>query len=872
MKFAERLRPEPDTRTLGIRHSKPFASPISSRFGFLALCCCTAVACLFSLTAHLNAADLSEAFRLFKSGKYGECTKLTDQAIDENEYSETWRLLNIRSHLEKGEYAKALGTLQTALERYPASIRLRWLGHRVLLFNSKPDQAKKLLDEIASLAEKQSWRYRDAINAVVLGRFELSRGVDASKVLKERFNLAKKLVPGYPESRIAAGQLALDKHDFAMAAQQFEEAARLDPYDPEIHFGIARAYEPSDSEQAAKALEAALKSNPKHVDSLLFMVDQHVDAERFEEAAKVLDQVFAVNPHEPRGWSYRSVLAHLANKPVQEKVCREKALAYWPANPEVDHLIGRKLSQKYRFKEGARHQRQALQFDSDYLPAKSQLAQDLLRLGNEEEGWKLAQEVYESDGYNIYAYNVVTLQDNMAKFRTLRSEGFILRMDSREAAIFGGRVLKLLERAKVSLCKKYEVEIDGPVVVEIFPRQQDFAIRTFGMPGGAGFLGVCFGKVITANSPSSQGATPSNWESVLWHEFCHVVTLTKTNNRMPRWLSEGISVYEEVQENSSWGQTMNPQYRQMILGGELTPVSQLSGAFLRPPSPLYLQFAYFESALVVEYLVQQHGLDKLKRILADLGVGMPINEALERHVGSLEVLDRKFEEFAKKRATELAPGVDWEEPTLPRAIRLEELAEWLKENPNNFAGQQLYAQRLMAAEKWQDAKKPLEKMHELYPDDSGANNALWLLAIVHRELGETGDERKVLSRLAKLDNDAVDVYLRLAELAAADGDWPEVLANAERTLAVNPLIKLPHEYAATAAEKLDNAARAIEAYRALLRLEPFDLADAHYRLANQLQQARRLEEAKRHVLMALEEAPRFRAAHKMLLEIVEAIP
>ena len=46
--------------------------------------------------------------------------------------------------------------------------------------------------------------------------------------------------------------------------------------------------------------------------------------------------------------------------------------------------------------------------------------------------------------------------------------------------------------------------------------------------GGAGFLGVCFGSVITANSPASQSASPANWQSVLWHEFCHVVTLQKT--------------------------------------------------------------------------------------------------------------------------------------------------------------------------------------------------------------------------------------------------------------------------------------------------------------------------------------------------------
>ena len=42
---------------------------------------------------------------------------------------------------------------------------------------------------------------------------------------------------------------------------------------------------------------------------------------------------------------------------------------------------------------------------------------------------------------------------------------------------------------------RVDVTLDGPVTVEIFPRQKDFAIRTFGLPGGAGFLGVCFGHI-----------------------------------------------------------------------------------------------------------------------------------------------------------------------------------------------------------------------------------------------------------------------------------------------------------------------------------------------------------------------------------------
>ena len=98
-------------------------------------------------------------------------------------------------------------------------------------------------------------------------------------------------------------------------------------------------------------------------------------------------------------------------------------------------------------------------------------------------------------------------------------------------------------------CEKYGVTLTEPVIVEIFPQQKEFAVRTFGLPGADGLLGVCFGRVVTANSPASQGEHPANWEAVLWHEFCHVVTLSKTRNKMPRWLSEGISVYEEGQEN-----------------------------------------------------------------------------------------------------------------------------------------------------------------------------------------------------------------------------------------------------------------------------------------------------------------------------------
>jgi tetratricopeptide (TPR) repeat protein len=848
--------------------SLPFCAAICGRAAALAG---LVLAALFLLPSVASAAELAECLQLFRAGKYAECIAGATEGIAASEFNENLRLVKMRAEMEIGRYGDALKTLDEALKQFPQSIQVRWVGREVCRYNQELQRAKLLESEIATLVEAQAWRYGDAVSQITLGRFFLSQGMDPKEVLDKRYNAVKRRQPNYAETFLASGELALSKHDYALASQAYSQAIKLDAGDPEAHLGVARAFAPSDGEKATESLQAALKINPSHVPSLLMLVDEHVDAERYDEADKVLQQVALVNPHQPKAAAYRAVLAHLRNKPDEEAKHRTAALRHWPANPEVDYLIGQKLSQKYRFAEGEKYQRQALAIDPNYLPAKLQLSQDLLRLGKEDEGWKLAGAVNELDGYNVVAHNLVTLQENLAKFRTLEEDGIVVRMDAREAEIYGSRVLDLLKRARQTLCAKYDVQLAGPVIVEMFPRQQDFAIRTFGLPGGAGFLGVCFGTVITANSPASQGENPSCWEATLWHEFCHVVTLSKTNNKMPRWLSEGISVYEERLADPAWGQAINPQYRQMLLGDELTPVSELSGAFLSPESPLHLQFAYFESSLVVEYLVQKHGIDTLKRVLVDLGVGMPINESLGRYTGSLKQLDDDFAKFAREKANTLAPKADWTEPELPRRATPEAIATWLKDHPSNYAALARLAQALITAEKWAEAKVPLAKMRELYPEAAGADSPYRMLSQVHRKLGESAEERGALEKLTSLSADDVEALARLAEIYATAGEWEAGKKVAERWLAVNPLEPRPHRAQAAAAEKLGEQSLAIGSYQALLLLDPIDPAALHLQLATALQSAGDLPAAKRHALLALDETPRYRAAHARLLEIVRAM-
>jgi tetratricopeptide (TPR) repeat protein len=836
------------------------------RLGPLALLWACGLAC----SPAAFAAELEEAQKLFRTGRYDECVRLADEEIDNGVWNEPWRHLKIKCQLATGKYPQAIVSLEDALRQFSTSISLRLLGREVYRLNGRDQEAAAELNMIDRLIQSGPRRYATEEGFVAIGRFFLIRGTDARKVLDQFYDVVTKQKPDFVDAYFATAELALEKEDYALAAETLRKAPKAAGQDPRFHYLLARALAAEDRAGCAKALTEALKINPRHGDSLLLQADQLIDGERYLEAEQILKQVLDINPLEARAWAYRAVLAHLRADKEGEASARMKALAQWSTNPEIDHLIGRKLSQKYRFAEGSARQKLALGLDADYLPAKVQLCQDLLRLGDETEGWKLAAEIFSKDGYNVVAFNLVTLRDRLAGFRTLADDDFIVRMDKREADLYGPRVLDLLRRARKTLCEKYGVTLSESVIVEIFPQRKEFAVRTFGLPGADGLLGVCFGRVVTANSPASQGEHPANWEAVLWHEFCHVVTLSKTHNKMPRWLSEGISVYEEGLKDPAWTTALNPHFREMLAGGALTPLSQLSSAFLAPKTALHLQFAYFESALAVDFLVQRFGLAALRGLLDDLGAGKSISEGLPRWTKtSLLQLDKEFAQFARQRAEKVALGATWDEVDLPADANSAAVTAWLLKHPQSFEGQRRLAARLVVEEKWPQAQPILEKLKALYPEYVGPDNPYLLLAIVFRRLSDPKAEQKVLEELAMRDGDAIPAYVRLMELHEAAGDWRGVQTNAQRFLAVNPLVPTPHRQLARAAEHLGERDLALSAYRAVALLDDTDPAEVHYRLASLLRDAGKLPEARREVLRSLEEAPRFRAAHQLLLELVE---
>jgi tetratricopeptide (TPR) repeat protein len=178
-------------------------------------------------------------------------------------------------------------------------------------------------------------------------------------------------------------------------------------------------------------------------------------------------------------------------------------------------------------------------------------------------------------------------------------------------------------------------------------------------------------------------------------------------------------------------------------------------------------------------------------------------------------------------------------------------------------------ERQLQGKKWDEAEPTLRRLIEVYPSYIGGDNAYERLAGVYRIQERATDERAVLEQFAAISDDSVPANLRLIELQTEATDWSAVEQTAARLFAIDPLLAQSHLSLATVSEKLDRPADATRALTRLLLLAPDDPADIHFRLAKTLLAQGKLNEAKRQTLMALEEAPRFRDAHRLLLQIVQ---
>jgi tetratricopeptide (TPR) repeat protein len=289
------------------------------RFAFF---CGISSVLLFSSASKAIAQEFEAAQKLFLGGKYEECLRACEKADPDGYRREEWQLLQARLLLTIGRYPEAESVVSNALVRSVNSLRLRVLGFDTANASGKTATARRRLQEINELVTSRPWAYREAPDMVALGRAALLMGVDARAVLEKFYGTAQKADANLRDAYLASGELALSKHDYAIAAKTFTEALKKFPDDADVLYGLARAYESSARGRMLKLLETALEKNENHVPSMLLLTDHLVDAEEYAEAEKTLARALKVNPWHPEAWAYRAPEAF-----AELSLCRRRGLS-----------------------------------------------------------------------------------------------------------------------------------------------------------------------------------------------------------------------------------------------------------------------------------------------------------------------------------------------------------------------------------------------------------------------------------------------------------------------------------------------------------------------------------------------------------------
>lgn len=766
----------------------------------------------------------------------------------------------IRSLLAQGKYSQAAALARQAIGRFRTDAPVQVTCYDALLAVGDGALA---MHALMLAAQTQPDAFDPAketpAEAAARGLALQKLGADPRLVLDRVLTPATRAKDAGREPFLALGGIALDKRDHLLASETFRRGLEQFPADPDLLFGLASSFQ--NPEPLQRYLDLTLEKNPRHVPALLLRAEKATDAADFDTARKAIDAALEINSANPRAWALKSLLASLEEKPEEAKTARAKALEPWPENPEVDHIIGAGLGRRYRFAEAIEQLEQALQLAPAYLPVQFELGNNLLRFGREDEGWRYIQSVQARDPYHVAAYNLVTLKDVIDRMRTLDGDGVRVRMDAGEAALFGPRVLKLCEQARRTFAKKYDVRLPFPVLVDMLPTQQDFAVRTFSLPGGEGFLGVCFGPLITTASPTGRIGR-ANWEGVLWHEMAHSITLTATRHRIPRWLSEGISVHEENAANRGWGMGMTAARRAAILENGVQPIRRLDDLFHEN-----IDRAYFESSLAVDFLCERVGTEGLRRILKHLFETKGIDAAIEAEAGPLDELEPAFAAYARERAEAYGPRMDWRPLSDAEYAMFRAAPDAFSAfAPNRFFAGMARAHEFAKAGRWNDVKSLLEPLVALEPENRESDNPWLLLAQAYRELGDAASEEKALRTLLKLDAGSLPAARRLLEIASKRENRLEIASAAEAVLAIDPaqpdaLLALARGEESRG--RLNSAASIMEGLLATQPLAAMRIRMEYARMLHKHGDPR----AKQQVLVALEENPRFEAALELLLEI-----
>jgi cellulose synthase operon protein C len=761
-----------------------------------------------------------------------------------------------------GRYDEAVAVLEPAAARESGSEAALQLGllHQRL---GRAQGATRLLTGVfgAANAGDPESLFRGARAAQALGQAQ-----DANALFRAAAGASAD-----PAIDTGWGLLFLEKYDKVEAMRSFQEVIKADPEWAPAHAGIARLLADENPPAATAAANRALEIDAKLADAHLVLADLDLDNTRYEDARKRIEAVLAINGSHLEARSRLAAIAYVRDNPAEFEAEVKRVLAINAGYGDVYRIAGDLAARNYRFEEAVALARKAVALDPTNNPAFAALGMHLMRTGDEAEARKALERSFANDRFDKITFNLLTLLDTLDKFVVEKSGDLIVKFHADEAPIMREYVIPLAHEALTALAAKYQVTPKGPILIEVFPNHDDFAVRTLGLPGMIGALGACFGRVVTMDSPRAKPPGTFSWQATLWHELAHVITLQLSNQRVPRWLTEGISVFEEGKARPEWGRDMEVPFALALERGETLKLKDLNAGFTKPET---IGLAYYEASLLVDHIVSTFGQDGLKKLLLAFGQGIEGEAALTKGLGVTwdrlqESFDKALEtRFATLRSALRGSSGEGQKPPIVAEQGVEGLKEAASAKPQSYAAQ-LALGRALADAGDRAAFESLERAAALIPSATGENSPNAIMARLAVKLGDV--PRAIRAYLALLEHDhaAVAPARELAELAQKAGDEKAAGIAYERVVALDPFDAEAHTGAGRLALKRRDAVVATREFKVALAAGVRDKASAHCDLGESHLLAGRTAEAKKEALAALEIAPTFERAQDLLLRAVE---
>jgi tetratricopeptide (TPR) repeat protein len=338
-----------------------------------------------------------------------------------------------------------------------------------------------------------------------------------------------------------------------------------------------------------------------------------------------------------------------------------------------------------------------------------------------------------------------------------------------------------------------------------------------------------------------------HWASTLWHEMSHVYVLSMTDHRVPRWFTEGLAVYEETAIYPEWGDRLDHPSIMAIKEKKLLPVAELDRGFIHPSYPEQVIVSYYQGGRVITYIVEKWGYDKVLDMIHDFGNRMSTVEVIEKELKMKpEDFDKQFLPWLEAQTKTTVDGFD----------------EWAK---------RLKALNGTASAKgdkdWDAIIKEGTAIRDMYSDYVEAGSVYEVLSRAYLAKNDKTKAMEQLKRYSDVGGRDPVLLDQLADLQIEAGNKRGAVTTLERVNFIYLRDDKGHQKLGDLDMELGNTAGAIREYGAVLALKPVDQAGAHFQLAKAFQAAKRPAEAREEVFSALESAPSYKPAQKLLLEL-----